>query len=104
MTLKEKLQKAFESEKELVVDRTKLESTLGHNPAYLLEIHGITKSDLIRLERKGLAIKARYETRHPKQDLYDNLNKLRQEKNMPPLINKCGTHRVRWIILDEALR
>jgi hypothetical protein len=105
MTRTEKLKIAVEADSTVVVDRKDAETTFGNNPDYLLDIHGITKSDLIRWERKGLAFKARYETRHPKQDMWDKLNDIRSkmEPPLPPMVGKTGVHRVRWVIFSEAL-
>lgn len=58
----QKITKAFEQDPDLLVTREQLQTTLGHNPAYLEEILGITKSDLLRLSRRGLALKAVYPT------------------------------------------
>jgi hypothetical protein len=109
MTRTEKLKIAAEADSTVVVNRKDAETTFGNNPDYLLDIHGITKSDLIRWERQGLAFKARYETRHPKQDLLDKLNEKRAELEkssgspLPPIVGKTGVHRVRWVIYKEAL-
>ncbi len=78
MTLKEKLNKAYEKDLSVACEASAVGETLGNNPTYLEEVHGITKSDLIRLERKALALKARY-------------------------VTPCGEHRVRWIIFKGAL-
>jgi hypothetical protein len=75
-TLKLKLQKALLRDPDLLTEKGKESETFGHNPDYLDEILGITKSDLIRLERAGMALKCRYET-------------------------KDGVHRTRWIIYKE---
>lgn len=99
--LKAKLVMASRRDPELVCDKADTDKVLGHNPDYLLEVHSITKSDLIRLERLGLALKARYETRHPKADLIDKINAARPEEK--PLVCKTGTHRTRWLIFKEAL-
>lgn len=77
-TAKVKIKRAFERDPEIVTTREKAGETFGSNPDYLLDIFGIMKSDLQRLERYGMAIKARYET-------------------------KTGEHRVRWLIFKEAL-
>jgi len=60
---------------------------------------------LIRWERQGLAFKARYETRHPKQDKYDKFNASLEahNPNLPKSICPTGVHRVRWVIFSEAL-
>ena len=70
-----KFRVALEKDPEIAVDRTKAEETLGSDPRWLLEL-GLTKGNLIQLERIGLALKARYST-------------------------KQG-HRVRWILFKEA--
>lgn len=82
----EKVLAAAEKDPSILCERGKEDECFGSNPDYLLDVHGITKSDLIRLEREGLALKARYETRHPKPDR-----------------GVCGTHRVRWILYKEAV-
>jgi len=93
----EKVRAAAENDPTLLTDRDKLGETLGHNPAYLLDVHGITKSDLIRLERKGLAMKARYEVTSKNKRYF---SKEIAEKN--PELHITGTHRVRWILFRES--
>ena len=85
----------------LCVPREKIGETLGFNPEELFDMYGITKSDLIRLERLGLAIKARYEVRHPKTELWDKLDEVAIKLKKPPVSRKNGTHRVRWILIQE---
>lgn len=109
-TLIEKVRIASEKDAELLCSRDQLESVLGHNPDYLLEVHGITKNELIRLERKGLAFKAKYEVAHPKTAVWDRIDAKIQEHNskmenapLPLVPRKNGTHRVRWIIFREVL-
>lgn len=103
LTLKNKLIKAYSADVEVLTPLDKISTTFGHNPDYLLDIHGITKSDLIRLERLGYAIKARYETAHPKAKMFEEINKKREELKLPPVFCKNGTHRIRWIIKLEVL-
>lgn len=91
----EKVQAAAEKDDSIYTERGKETETFGHNPQFLLEVHGITKSDLIRLERLGLALKARYVTRNPRNVSYFNDN----EGKPIPL---DGPHRVRWILFKEA--
>lgn len=74
-----KLKRMFEVDPSIFCDKNKIEETLGSNPAYLEDVFGLTKSDLIRLEREGLAFKARYR------------------------VEKTGEHRVRWILFTEAV-
>lgn len=81
----------------LCVEKGAIDTTFGHNPDYLLDTYGITKTDLIRLERLGLALKARYETRHPRAEFYEKLNEKR-DPSLPPFVCKSGTHRVRWVL------
>lgn len=91
----EKVLAAAEKDESVFTERGKETETFGHNPNYLLDRHGITKSDLIRLERSGLALKARYVTRNPRNVSYFN----DKEGNPIPL---DGPHRVRWILFKEA--
>jgi len=77
MTAKDKVKAAALKDPEIICAKDKAGETLGSDAKYLEEILGIGKSDLIRLERLGLAVKARYET-------------------------KQG-HRIRWLIFSEAL-
>lgn len=90
-----RLKAAAEKDPTIVCPREKSGETLGSNPDYLLEIHKITKSDLIRLERKGLALKARYEVTH-KHKRYISVEALKKG------VSVTGTHRTRWIIFTEA--
>jgi len=94
--LKEKLLRAARGDRDLVCDRENLDKVLGHNPDYLKDVFDITKSDLIRLERLGLAMKARYVVEH-KRKRYVSVGAA--ITNIPV----TGTHRVRWIIFKEAL-
>ena len=75
--LRSKLEAGQQQDNNLLVPKDQAGNTLGHNPDYLDTELGITKSDLIRLERGGMALKARYDAN--------------------------GTHRTRWIIFKEAL-
>lgn len=111
MSVFEKLARG-EWDKSLYCTRGKEGETFGHNPDYLLDKHNLTKSDLIRLERKGLAIKALYEVRHPKADLWDALDKKLAEQHalnktampgpIPTVPRKNGNYRVRWILFAGA--
>lgn len=78
----------------LCVDRDRVDETFGHNPAYLLDTYGITKSDLIRLERLGLAMKARYVTKNKTGKSY-----FKDTEGNPVPVD--GEHRVRWILFKE---
>lgn len=100
--LRDKLIRAYEADPEIVCSKEDVDKTLGSDPHYLNDVFGITKSDLIRLERLGLALKARYETRHPKADLYNKLNEVRTRNGLKPEVCKTGTHRVRWLIFKEG--
>ena len=103
----EKLKNA-EWDKSLYCPRDKVTETFGHNPAYLLDTHGLTKGNLIRLERLGLAMRAMYEVRHPRADFWDKLDAALAEqyaKNPPTDESPCptvprrhGTYRVRWLL------
>lgn len=75
----ERLRLAYGQDPEIVVERKDVENTLGSDPGWLNEL-GLEKQDLLRLERMGFAIKARY------------------------VISKSKVHRVRWILLKEALQ
>lgn len=76
--LQRRIMKAAESDPDILCRRSEIESTLGSDAHYLANELGITKRDLIRLEREGLALKARY-------------------------VTKEGPHRVRWLIFFEVL-
>jgi hypothetical protein len=91
----EKVRAAAEKDETIYTERGKETETFGHNPAYLLDTHGITKSDLIRLERLGLATKARYVTRN-KSGRWQ-FKDAEGEK-----IIYDGPHRVRWILFKEG--
>lgn len=73
-----KLHKVFGLDPKVFCKKEEVVEVLGSNPDYLLEL-GLTKSDLIRLERLGLAVKARY------------------------VVEKTKMHRVRWLLFTEAL-
>ncbi len=98
-----KLKNAYEKDPKIFTERGAESETFGSNPDYLRDVFNITKNDLIRLEREGLAIKARYETRHPKAELYEKLNEARTKIGQQPIVCQTGTHRVRWIIFKEAI-
>lgn len=89
--LKDKLMAASTQDSKLYTERGKEEETFGHNPEYLEDTFGITKVDLIRLERAGMALKARYVTRNPK-----NISYFKDDAGNPVAVD--GPHRVRWII------
>lgn len=93
----EKVLVAAEKDPSILIDRSDLNKTLGSNPAYLLDVHGITKSDLIRLEREGLAMKTRYEV-SVKQKRYIS----RETAEQNPGAHITGTHRVRWVLFRKA--
>lgn len=93
-SLKDKLMAAATQDPKLYAERGKEDETFGHNPEYLEDMFGITKSDLIRLERSGMAIKARYVTRNPRKVSYFN-----DEEGNPVAVD--GPHRVRWILFKE---
>lgn len=75
---------AVSQDPKILTPKDQVEKSLGEDPRYL-ESLGLEKHHLIRLERMGLAIKARYQTE----------NKRRRAVT--------GPHRVRWIILEGAL-
>lgn len=91
----QKLKEGFEKDPELLIDRSNLEKTLGNDLNYLKDILGFTKSDLIRLSRLNLAIKARYATENKRKR-----NTIMPDGTKVPI---TGPHRVRWIIFKEAL-
>lgn len=93
--LKDKLLAAAAQDPSIFCERGKEDSTFGNNPQYLLDMFGITKSDLIRLERLGLAIKARYVTRNPR-----NVSYFKDAEGNPIPVD--GPHRVRWLLFKEA--
>lgn len=85
--LKERVKFAAERDPEILIAPSALESTLGSDQDYLNDVLGITKQDLKRLERLGLAIKARYST--------ENQNPSGKRFGV------TGPHRTRWILLTE---
>lgn len=91
----EKVLAAAEKDETIFTERGKETDTFGHNPLMLLEVHGITKSDLIRLERRGLAMKARYVTRNKTGKSY-----FKDKENQSVTVD--GPHRVRWVLFREA--
>lgn len=95
MSAVEKVKAAAEKDATIYTERGKESDTFGHNPLMLLEVHGITKSDLIRLERKGLAMKARYITRNTR-----NIGYFKNTEGKT--IRVDGPHRTRWILFKEA--
>lgn len=96
-SLLEKLKKAVEKDPDIICDRTSVEETLGSDANYLHDVLGLTKSDLIRLERLGFALKARYATQSKRKIAIKN-----SEGNIE-LKDVTGPHRVRWLIFKEAL-
>lgn len=93
----ETLQLLSRQDPKLCVDRDKVDETFGYNPQELLDRYGITKSDLIRLERLGLAMKARYVTRNTR-----NVSYFKDVEGKPVAVD--GPHRVRWILFKpEAI-
>lgn len=83
--LRLKLQQAYQTDPDIFSERGSEQETLGSDVHYLEDILHLDKSDLIRLEREGLAFKARYEMRR---------------RDSKPI---TGTHRTRWVIYKEAL-
>lgn len=86
--LKQRLRDAIQADQTFLCERSRLEETFGHDAHYLEEILCITKSDLIRLERLGLAVKCRYQTQNT------NLKKR--------FADTTGPHRVRWVIFKDV--
>ncbi len=86
--IKKKIRIAAEKDPDILCSKEELGETLGNNPDYLEDVLGITKSDLIRLERLGLAMKARYST---------------ENKTLRGKLGVTGPHRTRWIIFKEAV-
>ncbi len=78
------LRRAAEKDPNIVTPREDIEKSLGSDPRTLSDL-GITGGDLLRLQRLGLAVKARYAT----------------SNNKRPEVT--GPHRTRWIIFKEAL-
>lgn len=70
----EKLAIAISKDRDIIIPRSKIQESLGSDFCWLVHL-GLTKGDLIKLERDGRAIKARYSA-------------------------KDG-HRVRWLIFEE---
>jgi hypothetical protein len=91
----DKVKAAAEKDPSIMCERGTETEVFGHNPQYLLNEYGITKQDLIRLERLGLAAKARYVTKNTsgRWAFKD------AEGNKIPL---DGPHRVRWLIFKES--
>ena len=92
----EKVRQAAALDPSILCERGKERETFGSNPDYLLDMHDITKQDLIRLERMGFAMKARYVTSNPRNVAY-----FKDDKGEP--IKVDGPHRTRWIIFKEVL-
>lgn len=87
--LKERIEKALQANPNIVVSPKDIENTLGFELEYL-ESLGITKSDLKRLERHGLAVRG-----------YTNNGRglfFNKEKNKWYKEFRSG-HRVRWFLL-----
>lgn len=91
----EKVKAAAEKDPAILCERGKEFETFGSNPQYLLDVFGITKSDLIRLERLGLAAKARYVIRNPR-----NVSYFKDAEGNPVPVD--GPHRVRWLLFKES--
>lgn len=77
--LRSKLSAAYKQDPELMCDKDNIGKTFGHNPKYLEEVLGINKSDLQKLEKLGLAVKAHYR------------------------VQASGELRVRWLIFKGAI-
>lgn len=100
--LKQKLATAYSKDPELVCEKAKAGETLGNDAKYLFEVLGLEKSDLIRLERLGLAVKARYDTQNSKKKTW--VKNPDKDSETPILaVPVTGSHRSRWIIFKEAL-
>lgn len=84
-----KVLKAAEKDPDILSNREDLQDTVGQDHRYLKTL-GLDKSDLIRLERLGLALKCRYVTK----------NKTGRKVGDYEV---TGPHRVRWVIFMEAL-
>ncbi len=98
---------AYEKDRDLLCDRSDLENTLGNDEKYLFEVLGLTKSDLIRLEREGLAMKARYSTANKTKRMFKRAKIVHNEGEKPRIdfdsLPVTGPHRIRWIIFKEVL-
>lgn len=82
---------AYEKDPTILTDRGKVNETLGSDPRWLLEL-GLSKNDLIRLERLGLAYKAHYETETN-----------RKKKRMVGQYTVSGPIRARWILFKPEV-
>lgn len=91
--LRMKIKLAAERDAELLTSKSDVETTLGHDAKYLLEQLDLSKNDLIRLERLGLAMKGRYATEGKRTILLKDGSK----------VGITGPHRIRWIIFKEAI-
>jgi hypothetical protein len=91
----DKVKAAANQDESIYTERGKETESFGHNPQFLLDVHGITKSDLIRLERLGLATKARYVQRNKR-----NVSYFSDAQGNPVPVD--GPHRVRWLIFKES--
>ena len=92
-----KVKAAVEKDPEVVCGKEDIETTLGNDANYLKDIHGLTKNDLIRLERAGLALKARYATKGKRKCFTVD------KEGNKTTYDITGPHRVRWLIFKEAL-
>lgn len=89
-TLKDVLALAVIQDPKIMVSKDEIEISLGEDTRYL-ETLGLTKRHLIRLERLGLAVKARYATE----------NKNPRHSKFLPENRPTGPHRNRWILIRE---
>lgn len=88
---REVLNAAAEKDPAILTAKEDIEKSLGQDPRYLKTL-GLEKNHLIRLERLGLAVKARYST----------ANKTgRRVFGSEEAVT--GPHRTRWIIFSEAV-
>lgn len=92
--LRQSVEEAWALDPLILVPKEEVEKSLGQDPGYLKSL-GLEKHHLIRLERLGLAVKARYQTTNKtgKAVFVDN------DKNPIPV---TGPQRTRWIIFKEA--
>lgn len=78
-SLLDKIRTSAEGIKDFLVDPDKIQDSFGHSPQELENFFGITKSDLLRLERNKLALKASFR------------------------VDKTGEHRTRWVLFKGVL-
>lgn len=93
--LKDLLRLAALQDPSILVPRDQVDKSLGQDPRYLNDL-GLEKRHLIRLERLGLALKARYQTTNKTGKSYF------LDLDKQP-IYVTGPQRVRWILFQEAL-